>query len=582
MSAVPRSELAAEGRSDPGGYRLLAIALAVTALAYLGTLRFGFVYDDLPQIVSNPTLLSWRSLPFLFSGNTWSFLIPGWAGNYYRPIFMTWLLVNRILWGLNPAAWHASSLVLHLLATWMAFLVARGLLNRDTSAFIVCLLFGLHPVHIESVAWISGATDPLMAFFTLAAFWAWIRGDKAGSGYSGWRGLASLLYLLACLSKETALLLPVVIVGYGVLYAGESSALGAALRTWPLWLSTAAYLLVRWVVLRGLMHPVGVPSALLTIPTILCGYFRRLVWPVSLSVFYDTPPVARILDWRFLVPMAALIGGALVLYRCRRSRLVLFSFLWMLCFLLPALAGLPLFYVGEWMHDRYLYLPSFGFCLLLGLGIGRLQGERKIYGFTATGLAATFVAAALMILGTTWQQQYWSNPLLLFVHSVNAAPRSPWAKGYLASELLRRGDRANAARMYQAALEIDPGNWKNNTAYALMLYDEGNYREADEHFTRAVSVDPTDPNTHFNQGMSRFNYGNYSGAEISFREALDRNPMQKQAHYWLGLALERQGNLEAARLEYLKEIEQHSEVAANAEARLNELSSRSNHGTRAK
>jgi hypothetical protein len=145
------------------GRVLLVVALVLTALAYLATLRFGFVYDDLPQIVNNPTLTTWKTLPGLFTSHSWAFLLPHWDGNYYRPLFMTWLLLNRKLFDLYTPAWHASNLLVHLIATWLSFVVARQLFRDSTKAGSVALLFGLHPIHIETVAWVSGATDTLMA-----------------------------------------------------------------------------------------------------------------------------------------------------------------------------------------------------------------------------------------------------------------------------------------------------------------------------------------------------------------------------------------------------------------------------------
>src|SRR5262249_17751048 len=142
----------------------------------------------------------------------------------------------------------------------------------------------------------------------------------------------------------------------------------SVVRTLPLWLVAAAYMVVRKIVLRGLVHPVEVPLShdLLTIPTILLGYMRRLVWPVRMSCFYDSPTVTSVLEWLFWLLMHTLIVMGVIAWRIsKRSRVVAFSLLWMFIFLAPAIIGLPVFPIGEWIHDRYLYLPSFGFCVLV-------------------------------------------------------------------------------------------------------------------------------------------------------------------------------------------------------------------------
>jgi len=554
------------------GRRLLLLAVGLTFLSYLATLHFGFVYDDLPQIIGNRTLTSWRYLPSLFLGHTWKFLLPDWPGNYYRPIFMSWLLLNRMLWGLNPMPWHACALALHLIATSMTFVVARQVLDNDIEAGVVAVLFGLHPIHIESVAWISGATDPLMAIFVLAAFWAWIRGGRAHLYSSAWRWIAAVLYLLACLTKETAVPLPIVVIAFDRLF-NKKGFFQSVRQSWSLWIAAVVYLTARTLALHGFEHPLGLPlrQIQLTTPAIIWGYMRLLIWPVGLSVFYDTPPVASIVDARFWLPLILGIAAlAAAFWASRRSHVCAFSCVWIGSFLAPAILGLPLFHVGEWLHDRYLYLPSFGFCLLLGHVLFRAW-ESQVPLLKRGSVALSVVLAAGMCFATTWQEQPWANSLFLFTHSAAQQPTSAWAKGYLAAELLRRGDRDDAARTYEEALKLDPHNWRNHCDYGKLLYDEGQYRRADEMFTRALAIDPRDGNTHFIQGLSRFNDGDFAAAESSFSEALRRNANLPQVHYMLGYLFELEGKITAARAEYIVEIQSHPETAKSAQEHLSRL-----------
>ena len=555
------------------GWLLLSIALLLTGLVYGATLGFRFVYDDGPQIILNPTLTSWHSLPAFFRGNTWQFLVPDWAGNYYRPIFMTWLLMNRMAWGLNPVAWHAAAVCLHLVATTLAFLLARRLLGSGIQAGITAVIFGLHPIHIESVAWISGATDSLMAVFVFAAFLAWIRGQDSDQ-HLLWLILTALLYFLGCLSKETAFPLPFMVLVYTYLFQKDQTLWRSLVGTMPFWIVSVLYLILRSSALRGLAHlyPTPIHEVVLSLPLILWEYIRRLIYPVGLSLFYDLPPVTTFWHWRFWIPFAVLVGAAILISRARaRFPIEFFSISWILFFLAPAMLGVFLFPIGEWVHDRYLYLPCFGLCLLLGRSIGKLRSDFKMFSRPAAPLVVTAPLTVALSFGTAWQQQYWANSLLLYVRSVNAAPRNPWAKGYLAGELQRIGDKANAARIYQEALELDPLNWKNNASYGLLLYELGDYRGADRFLTRAIDGDPTDPNAHYNQGMSRINYGNFAGAEISFREALQRNPKLSLAHYWLGYAMEKQGRTDVAIEQYEAEIRNHPENSAETRKRLEAL-----------
>ena len=135
--------------------------LVITAAVYLPTLQFGFVYDDEQQIVRTPARLEWRALPSYFKTDVWSPII-FFRTNYYRPVFLTWLMVNYQLFGLNSVLWHASAVVWHLLATLLFYWMARRVTGDALLAGCAALLFGVHPAHVETVAWV-GATEPLFA-----------------------------------------------------------------------------------------------------------------------------------------------------------------------------------------------------------------------------------------------------------------------------------------------------------------------------------------------------------------------------------------------------------------------------------
>ncbi len=567
-------------RTTALGTRLVLLAVIVTALAYAATVHFAFVYDDDAQIVSNPTLSSWKVLPFLFTGHSWKFLMPDWAGNYYRPVFMTWLLLNKMLFGINPAPWHATTALLHVLATFLSFLVARQVLRNGVAAGFVAILFGLHPIHVESVAWVSGVTDPLMGVFVFAAFWAWVRGEREPDRRFLWQILAAIFYAGACLSKETGLFLPVVVVAYDVLFGRDERTwkgiASSALRAWPLGAVGAAYMIVRGIVLRGLVHPVGIPLHydLLTIPTILWGYMRRLVWPVQLAVSYETVPVSSPLQWRFWLPLLAWILVGVVAWRiARRSRVFAFSAIWFFAFLAPAIVGLPSFLLNEWIHDRYLYLPVFGFCLLLAHAITQLPSQRELFGMPAAPTAVVLILAALMAFGTSWEEQYWVTPYALFSHNVEIQPKVAFSKAHLANELFKRGRIQETEELYLDALQLEPKNWRHHVAYGLFLFYSNQYEKSDRQMAKAIAMDGSDPNPYFYQGMSRFNLQNYAGAQQAFEGAIQHGPNRARYHFWRGFALERQYKFDEARKEYEEELREHPDTDTVAAERLKGLDS---------
>jgi protein O-mannosyl-transferase len=560
------------------GRVLLFMALLLTAFAYVATVRFDFVYDDIAQIVSNPTLNSWSTLPTFFTGHSWKFLMPDWAGNYYRPLFMSWLLVNRKLFGVNPLAFHATTILVHLIVTWLCFVVARQLLRSGTYAGYTAVLFGLHPIHVEAVAWVSGVTEPLMAAFVLAAFWAWIKSEREPQRAALFKVLAAVFYAAGCLCKETALFLPVVVVAHDLLrgqFERNVRGMWRAMRNAvPLWTTALAYLIARALSLRGLVHPQPTPLArvLMTIPTILWGYMRRLVWPMPLTIFYDTPPVTSPLQIRFWLPLVGLVLAAIVAWRIgKRSRLTGLALVWIFAFLAPAIVGLPAFALGEWIHDRYLYLPSFGFCLLLVHAITQLPSKRDLFGLPDTPTALVASLAMVMAAGTAYQEQYWRTDFMLYARSAQISPNNAWANSHLANEFFRQRDFAAADRLYQDALRLDPTNWRNRIAYGLMLFYSQQYERADQALAASISLSATDPNQYFYQGMSRFNLGRFAAAEQAFTLAIHYGPRNARYHFWLGFSLERLGQLDEAESEYRKELDLHADTDTPARQRLEAL-----------
>ncbi len=282
----------------------ISLILLATFLVYSNTLGFKFVYDDRGQILANVQVHAWRYLPHYFFERVWSFAYPGIRGNYYRPLFLLFLLLNYKIFGPYAAGWHLVSVAAHMGVTVLVYLLARRLTGDEGTALIAALIFGLHPVHIESVAWISGITDPLLALFLLPAFLCYLNAREQAAHRRSWLAGSLALYGLAMLSKETALILPILIFTFEWLWQDAPGPSGlrlvfertrtAAARIIPFLLLTFVYLAVRWHVLEGLGHtmvPLGVWTIIFTWPHLLMFYLCHLIWPFNLSVFYNVPYV---------------------------------------------------------------------------------------------------------------------------------------------------------------------------------------------------------------------------------------------------------------------------------------------------
>jgi Flp pilus assembly protein TadD len=587
---------------------LLSFVLLSTLAVYLPTLRYQFVFDDPDQIVKNQAVHSASSIPHYFTSDVSPHASSDEVGNFYRPVFLLWLLANYKIGGLNPVWWHGTSLAMHLLATLLVYLLAFRMTRDEFLAGGSALLFGLHPVHIEGVAWISGVTEPLLAVFFLASFLCFIKSrEPAHEGKSRRRGwlIASLgLFILALLEKETAIVLPVLIFFYVWIFessgAGEtgsklskaSVALADARASdthpqeskatglfkpiasaLPYFGLTAVYLVARFLALKGLGHaitPLSLKTLILTWPSVLLFYFRLLVWPVGLSAFYDTPYITSLSVRDFILPAVAIAIIVTALYFwSRRSRLVAFFCIWMLLPILP-LFNLSVFKDGEIAHDRYLYLPSVGFCILIAFAVRHFGfGSTRIHGLRVTQLIILVGLACLLGIATWYQQAIWASDLSLSARGVAIAPRNVMAANNLGKELALRGDYDAAIPLFRQVLERRPKYWLANFNLGYVYYRVGNIPEAERYLRKAIEIDANEAAEQRFLGYTLLETGRVDEAETVLRRAIALQQDAPNQHYVLGTILKQKGDLDGARREFRLELTfnpKHAEARQEAAA----------------
>ena len=351
---------------------VLVLILVLTFTAYARTLSFAFVYDDHVQVIIGPSAdldLGWEEI---LTRDEWAH-IAGTASNYYRPVMPLWRKLIHYWFDADPLWWHFASIVLHLVATCLVYGLALHLLKDRFGAAIAGAVFGLHPTHVESVAWVTGSVDSLVTVWFLGCLLCHLSA-QATSGFRRylWLAAALLFFGLSMLTKETALVMA------GVVFAHQWSCGEPQATTWrrfrtafiasaPYAILTIVYLVIRITVRGGLTVdavPVSLSTMVLTWPSLLWFYISHLVWPVGLSEFYDFPYVIGAQFKEFVLPLlgVALVGGTLVWWGIRVPT-VMFASAWMLFPLLPAL-NLSVLPHGDFVHDRFLYLPSVGYALL--------------------------------------------------------------------------------------------------------------------------------------------------------------------------------------------------------------------------
>jgi tetratricopeptide (TPR) repeat protein len=530
-----------------------SLIAALAFLIYIPTLGFEFVWDDQMQVVSNPLVLSWKMVPRALDSNLWYQLNA--TGPYYRPFFIIWSILNHSLFGFDTHGWHFLNVLLHAIATGLVFVFLRKLKAGNTIAALAALLFAIHPVHIEPVAWISSGSDSLATVLFLSTFLAYLNFRDAGRKYRvAWLLASFFTFACALLTKEMAITFPAMLFLYEWLFPrGDAvSETRGKLRTAvliavPYVLLAGAYLFQRGRVLHAVVQNSGDSInwlvMLQTIPIVVLHYLRILVLPIGLNGFYYTFPVYSILALRFLIPVFGCLAiAALIWYWSRRAGnpLILFFGLWLIVCLAPTLY-LRTFPIGDYVRDRYLYLPSIGFVFLLAAALeslGRLEKLNRAPTLRYSLLAALSVA---MIAGTISQQIYWTNDLLVFSRGHSQSPENNWATKYLGAALSRRGRPELAVTLLEEAIRKEPRD--SYAAFTIsMVYSRlGRTEESKEELARAVALNPqyylatSDGLT--NRGIALSSLKQFGEAEECLRKAVQLEPESGDSHYYLGLVL---------------------------------------------
>ncbi len=563
---------------------LLTTLVLVTGVLYSGTLFFQFVWDDGPQIVDNPLIRSWHSLSRVFVSDLWYHTTRQQV--YYRPLFVAWSIVNYALVGLRPWGWHLGAILLHLGATLAVYWLSRRLGLEYWTAALATLIFALHPIHIECVAWISAASDSMVTMFAALAFVAFLNArDPDGTRKAAWRLASFTLLACALLTKEMAISFTALVGIYAWLFprrtgTGTWAKLRDALASMvPYAVVTAGYFVLRKVALShaSLQFDVkhGYGDMALTVPYVVAFYLRQLVLPLGLTGLYFTPYVTTQIFSQFVLPVMLLAAVAgLINFWARKTTdwMVAFAGCWLLVGLAPALY-LRNFGNGDFVRDRYIYLPSIGFAILVAKAL-RLLPPLKTWSATAVQGVAVSVLCCGYVAASLPQQAYWDSNLLITLRGHELYPGNAYASVGLGREYSARGAYDRAIALIEDAVKIDPQNTYTAFAlaevyiaagrkeegrraleYALRITPEyaksetgmasiaalwnklGDYDQASGLCKQALATDPNLYSALYNCGNIELMAGHYSEAEPLLRRAITVSPQLAAPRHFLGRAL---------------------------------------------
>ncbi|HEV2691517.1 MAG TPA: tetratricopeptide repeat protein [Verrucomicrobiae bacterium] len=565
--------------ADAGSIWICLLLAGAVGLVFYPSLQNGFVnFDDPLYVTANWPVqngLTWESI-------RWSFTTLE-GGFWQPPVWLSYQLDCQ-LFGLNPAGHHLTGLLLHAANTILLFLVLQRLTGAKWRSAAVAALFALHPLHVETVAWVADRKDSLAAFFWLGALLAYARySEKPKEAARRLKYYFLTLGLFTCglMSKATVATLPLIFL---------------LIDWWPLarWKWDRQHL--QWTILRPLILE-KIPFLAVALAISLIGvagqaaigavpdmnqfpmadrvqnavlsygyYLSQTFWPVNLAGYYPYPRTFSLA----LVAVFALAGLAftIIVLRAGRERPYLtVGWIWYVLTLLPAIGLIQI--GGHSRADRYTYVPLIGIFLLLVWGLHDLSRHWRQRAFILSALAAL----ALVACGALARRQtgYWHDPEIFSAHILNVtkdnamaesllgetlgkqgrydeatahlekalqiSPHFPAAENILGAILGKQGRYDEAILHLQTAIKLRPGEADPHGNLADALFITGRGDEASKEYQTALKLKPEDPDTHIKLARLLSSTGQFSDAIVHFREAIRLAPNLSEARTGLGTAL---------------------------------------------
>jgi tetratricopeptide (TPR) repeat protein len=534
---------------------LICLTLTLTLLVVFFQVRgFSFVtYDDPVYVSENPNIQT----GFTLKAVEWAFTT-GFAANWHP---LTWLslMLDRQLFGANPAGFHITNLILHIANTLLLFMVLKKMTGALWQSAFVAALFALHPLHVESVAWVSERKDVLIAFFWLLTMWAYAQYVKK-PGAARYL-LVLFIFALGLMAKPMLVTLPFVFL---------------LLDYWPLerigrfqWkiiyrlvlekipfiiLSAASSVITFFVQQSGGAVPsssvLPLKYRILNVFISYVKYTEKMFWPSRLTAFYPHPGREVSILYAVVSAVVLLTVTILIFRFAKKHRYLATGWFWYLGTLVPVIG---LVQVGiHAMADRYTYIPLTGLFIIIAWGLSDLL-RKWPYRKTVLWMSSTLVLIILMAL-TYFQTRYWKDSITLYQHAMAVT-----------NDNFMGQSRAEEAIWYNSELCISPNCFEALSGLGSAYYKIGKIDEAIGCYKRAIEIESHDPNVYSNLGMALVAKGKFDQAISFYNKALQLAPDSINIHLNLGVALTSGGKLDEAAKEYDKilSIQPQNAVAHN-------------------
>ncbi|MBI5641848.1 MAG: tetratricopeptide repeat protein [Deltaproteobacteria bacterium] len=513
-------------------YAIALLGLFV-AVVYYNALFTPFMWDDKTLVLYNTGIKGGlESVLSAFSPRLWGLRVDNDAfRSFYRPLHTILSMLDYRIWGLNPFGFHLTNVIVHFLNTILVFVFALKLTEERITSFIAAAVFAVHPVHTESVTFISARVDLLCAFFLLLSFQLFAFHPEPGYKQFG-RGfglrdiLSMFFFMLALLSKEMAVTMPILLAIYAWFFEKWGRRL---VRVAPYFIILALYIVFRVFGLSSFTGQHKLKADFITLAftssVAVFDYIRLLFFPYPLkayySIFWQTGLSVRVI----LAFLLLLISGAGVLfYLARDKRLHAFSILWTFVSLLPVL---NIGTLGEFsIAERYLYIPSIGFSIFLGLVFNSLLKEKILSRFVPYAAAAVIIVLGVL---TIQRNRVWGDDVTFYAAMVKGAPDSPIPHANLGHAYLRAGDTEGAIRELQAATALSNGNHILHYELGSLYIKSRRLDSAVAELLMAVELKPDFSEAYNALGIAYAEMGRFDLAAAEFEKVLGLDPSSKIA-----------------------------------------------------
>ncbi len=527
---------------------VLIITLVGIAV-YLSSLSGEFIWDDIHFISDNTYLRSPSYLPLIMTGDVAAG--SGEVYNYYRPLTTVTYLFDFSFWGLNPAGYHISGILLHILVALAVYYLLRLLFKDPLLAFIAALLYLVHPIQTETVAYISGRPDSLAALFMLACFISYLKQQAAGSIPLIFLSIS--LYLLALLSRENSVVLPGLLLLYHISFRKKIRLSGFL----PLVIMAGGYIILRSVLLDKAVIPTTLIERLPGFFFALTGYLRLIILPVNLHQEYGyllfQPDNLLVLAGILLATL--MVTLAVRSWVKKRGGILFFSVFWFFISISPVSGIYP---IKAYIAEHWLYLPSIGIFTILASGYLFLLRRGK-YRIPIIGLGI----AGILFYGilTTKQNRYFHEPLTFYERTLAYTPTSARMHNNLGNIYFTRGREEDAIRSYREAIELEPGYPNPYNNLGNVFYRSGDYDKAVPLFIQAIKLNPGYGAAYNNLGIIYCRRGDTEEGIRLLKRSAALNPNDADTLYNLGVIYDMIGRPAEAAASYRASLRLMPDVA---------------------